>query len=105
MWVWHWVFKEGSSRMLSKIIGRITRKKFARQSGTWKGRLDDFREMVENTYKERNFHESVVEHWVIVKNLFEDLRLWIVCERWIFSVYGRILTFEISLVVLWNVKG
>ena len=91
--------------MLSKIIGRITREKFARQSGTWKGRLDDFREMVESTHKERNFHESVVEHWVIVKNLFEDLSLWIVCQRWMFSVFSRILIFKISLEVLWNVKG
>ena len=66
--------------MLSKSIERTTREKFAKKSGTWKGGLDDFREMVESTYKERYFHESVVEHWVIVKNLLEDLRLWNFCQ-------------------------
>ena len=58
------------------------REKFARQSGTWKGRLD---KKVEGMHKEKNFHESVVENWVIVKNLFEDLTLWIVSQGWFFS--------------------
>ena len=56
---------ELSSRMLSKIIGRIKREKFARQSRTCKGRLDDFREMAETTRKEKNFYESIIEHELI----------------------------------------
>ena len=73
------VFKEGSSQTLLKIIGRIMRKKIARQSRTWKSRLDDLREMVESMHKERNCHESVVKHWVIVKNVFEDLFKFLNC--------------------------
>ena len=51
--------------MLSKIIGRIKREKFARQSRTCQGRLDDFREMAETTRKEKNFYESIIEHELI----------------------------------------
>ena len=63
--VWHWVFKEGSSRMLSKIIVRITREKFARWSRTWKGRLEDFREMVEITHKEILMDQFLSIKWLL----------------------------------------
>ena len=47
--------------MLSKIIVRIT----GERSRTWKGRLEDFREMVEITHKEILMDQFLSIKWLL----------------------------------------